>query len=614
MPHKYLSHFDIKIGGQNMSADFYDDLDEVAVDTSLQMASMFTIKLRDQDLKWVDDASLDIGKEVEIGVELDENSESSKQSDQLIKGEITALEPVFSPSGLSYMCVRGYDKSHRLHLGRKTRTFLKNTDSGLASTIAGECGLTADVDATPITHDYIIQFNQTNMEFLLSRANRIGYKVYAQNGKLCFKKNTNLPSTSSVTLEYGENLLSFEPRWTTSHQANQATVKGWDAANKQAINQTIATNDGMKQGGLTSAPGSVVSSKFQSASEVVVSYPIATVDEANQFAQMAINDLGLQLVQAEGVCFGDPGVQAGNKIEVKGVGTRFSGYYLVTSALHVYTRDGYRTYFYISGRHPQTLARLVGADDQRGTSFPEIAGVVVGLVTNLSDPLNIGRVKVKFPWLSDEVESDWIRVASPMAGAQRGFLFMPEVNDEVLITFEHGDPHRPYIIGALWNSKDKPPYPNTEEVVGGKVEKRILKTRAGHILEFIDKSGEEKVTIKTKAGHIFVMDDKSGSENVSITDKSGNKLVIDSVKKSMSIDVGGDFNVTSKGKINLKSTGNIDIAASAGNATVKGIKLALEGTGSSELKGATVKVSATAQAELTAAAMVKLQGGIVKIN
>src|ERR1700750_2275998 len=83
-----------------------------------------------------------------------------------------------------------------------------------------------------------------------------------------------------------------------------------------------------------------------------------------------------------------------------------------------------------------------------------IYGVVVAVVTNNQDPDGFGRVKVKFPWLSDVDESSWARIAAPMAGKARGIYFLPEVDDEVLVIFEHGDVRSPYVLGALWNCQD----------------------------------------------------------------------------------------------------------------------------------------------------------------
>lgn len=107
-----------------------------------------------------------------------------------------------------------------------------------------------------------------------------------------------------------------------------------------------------------------------------------------------------------------------------------------------------------------------------------INGVVVGLVTNVNDPKNMGRIKATFPWLNQTHETDWVRIATLMAGNGRGSFFMPEVNDEVLLAFTHGNPRFPYVVGFLWNGEDKPPARNVRD--------RILKSKNGHQLRFLD--------------------------------------------------------------------------------------------------------------------------------
>ena len=186
------------------------------------------------------------------------------------------------------------------------------------------------------------------------------------------------------------------------------------------------------------------------ATATIVDRPVTSIDEANALAAGLSNDLSREFIQAEGVCDGDPGVKAGWTVTIKNVGSRFSGQYRITSALHVYNRDGYETRFSISGREPDTLGHLLAPEMQAGANGT-VRGVVTGLVTNLNDPDNLGRVKVKYAWLG-EVESFWVRMASPAAGGGRGFEMLPEVNDEVLLGFEHGDVQRPYILGVLWNS------------------------------------------------------------------------------------------------------------------------------------------------------------------
>jgi len=167
-------------------------------------------------------------------------------------------------------------------------------------------------------------------------------------------------------------------------------------------------------------------------------------------------------------------------------------------------------------------------------SVGKVLGVVAGIVTDNQDPDGLGRVKVKFPWLSDNNETDWARISTLMAGGERGSFFLPEVEDEVLVAFEHGNINRPYVIGALWNGVDKPPETNSD----GKNNIRKIRSRSGHEIIFDDNKsdGQEKVEIHTKAGHKIVLDDSVGQEKIEIVDKTGsNSIVIDSVQNSIAI-------------------------------------------------------------------------------
>jgi uncharacterized protein involved in type VI secretion and phage assembly len=176
--------------------------------------------------------------------------------------------------------------------------------------------------------------------------------------------------------------------------------------------------------------------------------------------------------------------------------------------------------------------------------------VVVGLVTNNDDPEGQGRVKVKFPWLADDQESTWARLASPMAGQGRGLYFLPEVNDEVLVAFEHGDIHRPYILGVLWNGQDSPPQPNSAVVDGsGQVVQRIIKSRAGHTI---------------------LLDDTSGGGGITIMDRSGNKIEMDSGANSLKLQVQGNLEIESDGRVTIKGQAGVEISSSA-NVDVKGM-------------------------------------------
>lgn len=189
----------------------------------------------------------------------------------------------------------------------------------------------------------------------------------------------------------------------------------------------------------------------------------------------------------------------------------------------------------------------------------KIYGVVVGIVTNNNDPEGLGRVKLSFPWRDCEQESYWARIATMMAGNERGTYFLPEVEDEVLVAFERGDINEPYVIGMLWNGKDKPPGDNSD----GKNNVKKIKTKNGHELVFSDEEGKEKIEIKSKAGHTIVLDDAGGAEKIEIKDKSGsNSVVIDSVQNGITIESSTSLKLKSQ-MIEIESGGMMKIKAGA---------------------------------------------------
>lgn len=178
-------------------------------------------------------------------------------------------------------------------------------------------------------------------------------------------------------------------------------------------------------------------------------------------------------------------------------------------------------------------------------------GVAVGIVTNNKDPDGMGRIKMKFPWLSDDHESWWARVGTPMAGNDRGAYFLPEVDDEVLVAFEHGDVRFPYVLGSLWNGKDKPPTNNDD----GKNNIREIKSRCGHIIRFDDTDADEKIEVIDKNSNSITL--KSSDNSITITCNGRMKL------HAVGIEISSDSDV----KIQANST--MDVTASA-TLTVKG--------------------------------------------
>ena len=183
-----------------------------------------------------------------------------------------------------------------------------------------------------------------------------------------------------------------------------------------------------------------------------------------------------------------------------------------------------------------------------------IYGVVIGLVTNSEDPEKLGRVKVKYPWLSETDESNWARIATPMAGKERGFFFPPEVDDEVLIAFEQGDTRFPYVVGSLWNGKDAPPVVND-----GKSNLRMIKSRSGHIIQFNDENGKETIEIIDKSTKNKITIDTS-SNTISITSEAD--IELSAPKGKITLDAQA-LAFKSKDATKIESGSNLDIKASA---------------------------------------------------
>jgi phage protein D/phage baseplate assembly protein gpV len=600
----------VKIDGTDVSEKMMDDIISVEVDQSLFLPDMFSLQLSDHfDLSsdkfiWADSDSVALGKSVEIAIESDEIPDSpSSVKATLLAGEITSVEPEFSPDGGATIVIRGYDKSHRLHRGKQIRAFVQKSDSDIAKQIAGECGLSANVESTSEVHKLVIQDNQTNMEFLQDRARRVGYFIYVKDGKLHFRRTPEDTSSGGEKIVWGQDLMDFQIRLTAAEQVSGATARGWDMKEKKAI----------ESGKITSAKdkpevgaADIAKKAFGDSDEFVTHCAVATPREADCLAQATFDEIRNASIQAEGTCRGNPRLSAGTKVELEGIGKRFSGHYRISRAVHRYGRGDYDIRFEVSGRRANTLGQLL--ETKGGANY----GVAVGIVTNNQDPDGLGRVKLKYPTLAGGVESWWARQVSPMAGPERGFEFIPEVNDEVLVAFENEDINRPFVLGGLWNGKDKPPEASNTLISGGKVQKRIIRSRSGHTI---------------------ILDDTDNSEKISIVDKTEeNSIEIDSKNNSLKILAGSELEIQAGSKVEvhtqdghkimLDSSGikieaaNKDLTLKAMNVTIEsdmnvdikaGMNMTVEGKVATTVKGS-VGLDLDGGAKLTA------KGGVVMIN
>jgi uncharacterized protein involved in type VI secretion and phage assembly len=227
---------------------------------------------------------------------------------------------------------------------------------------------------------------------------------------------------------------------------------------------------------------------------------------------------------------------------------------------------------------------------------------VVALVTNVKDPEKQGRVKLKFPWLSDTYESDWARVVQAGAGDKRGLLVLPEVNDEVLVGFEHGDVRWPYVIGGIYNGVDKPePDDKLLDGSGGKVNRRWFRSRRGHLLSFDDADDGGGIVLETSDGKQVVS--------------------LNAAKTRVHVTSGGDILIEGGGKITIKAGGDLAIEAKTA-LSLKGQKVSVSGdstvevksSGSMSVEGSTVGVKGKASTDIDGGGMCNIHAGLVKLN
>ncbi|MFQ5380403.1 MAG: VgrG-related protein, partial [Dehalococcoidia bacterium] len=510
-----LSQLYLKLGGSEAPSDLVSQIHSVNVDQSLLIPSMFVLRIQDPEMRWVDSDLFRLGQEVEISAR-----SLDREQAWLITGDITAIEPEYPEEGVPTVVVRGYDRLGRLARGTRSRTFVEVTDSDIVSRIANEYGLRAETGNTRTVHPHVYQDNVSDLTFLRERARLIGFILTAERNVLKFKPFRDA-GTANVQLKYGSSLLSFRPCVTAAHQADSVVVRGWDYEKKDVVVSEQSPSGWPNAGAVSNENASGVLGEAQF---VWAGGDVAAASFADSVAggmKVAVEE---SKVQADGMALGNPAIRAGCTISVEAVGRRFSGDYFVTSALHTFeTRGRYETHFGVTGLQTGTVRELLvdpGISGERSGRL--LSEPVVGVVSNIEDPSNLGRVKVRFPWLSDSDETGWARVAGPMTGPDRGFFNLPEVDDEVLVVFVNGSFDHPVVVGGLWNGNDRPPNA-ASALSGGRVVQRLWKSRSGHLI---------------------LLDDSDGSENIQIVDKSGqNKITID----------------TSGGEISLKSQQAVSI-------------------------------------------------------
>lgn len=463
------------------------------------------------------------------------------------------------------------DTAVKLTLGRKNAVYLDSTDSDIIETILGNNSVSEkDVESSDVQHKEMVQYNVTDWDFMITRAEANSKLVFVENGKVTVKTPT-MDDDPVLTLLYGATILEFEAEMDARDQVSAVKANSWDYANQQVIIGDGAEPSVNDQGNVTSSDLSGVIGL-----ESFDMYHSGKVkdDELAAWASAKMLKSRLAKIRGRVKCQGFADVVPGKLVELKGVGERFNGKAFVSGVRHQITSENWETDIQF-GMSPEWFNKL----DKEITEIPAsglipfINGLHIGIVSQLGDdPDSEYRVKVKIPLISSD-DGIWARYAAPDAGNTRGVCFKPEIDDEVVVGFLNDDPRDPVILGCLHSSAKPAPIEGSDD----NHEKGIF-TRSEMKVVFND--DKKSILISTPAGNSVSLSEED--KKISILDQNNNKIemssdgIIVESCKDLSIKASGDIkmegnNITISAKAQFKSEGSsgAELSTSA-QAVIKG--------------------------------------------
>jgi phage protein D/phage baseplate assembly protein gpV len=538
----YAPDFDVRVEGLTLAADVRRSVLEVTYDNSLDTADMFEVRLSDPGAKLADSPLFGVGRTVEIHMGY------GGRLRPMMLGEVAAVRPSFPASGVPTLTITGYDRSQRMRRNVPGRPpFLAMNDSLIAAQIALESRLIPIVDPSPLPPGDPEVFDGSDFALLQELAERNGFEVFVSFDKLYFRLPR--PQFERPVLEWGRTLSSFDPRLSTASQVGIQVVRGYNEELAQAI---VVALPALSLGGGIQELFERIGNEFLDmlpdlGRRVVNDLPISTPLDAATLAKSLLEQLLEGLYEGSGVCIGDPSLRAGDQVDIQGVGRRFSGSYRLRQVTHTISDGGYETRFEVSQKGHSSLVErlrrtLVDAPPpNKGKKDP---GVVIGKVELNVDPKGLGRVLLSYPHLSDTNLSGWARVSSPSTGT----FFLPDVGDEVLVAFNHGDLRRPVVLGTLWSAKAMPPAANLTP----QNPMRSIGSPGGHKIVLDDTPGLGQVVVKSVSGSTITL-----SADGTVEIKATGKLVL----KGVTVEVDADTDITMNA-VNIKAlvAGTMDVS------------------------------------------------------
>lgn len=582
----------VKRQGSVLKPELLDKLVHLRIERATGLVGRATLRFSDNGFGLSASDTFALGTAVSI---------SEPDAGVLLEGTVTGIRLEQSARTLPELVVVIDDAGYKLTRGTSLSTYLNGRYSDVLSKMAQRHGLRPKIDAGRLTMSYLLQAG-TDLAYLNAVTERTGLVWYVDDGPSLVVTKPEL-GTPAATLTLGENLREFSVR-ASGLRPTSVRVHGWDPDQQAEVLQesNAASWSGapaLAQPFLGDGPQRKLSAAVASVADVRA----MTTDEGKELASARYQDWASAAVVARGRAEVDSAIKPGATVKLADAGPA-SGNYLVTAVEHLYDRGGFTTTF-VAG--PYRPAQLV---DTLGPAAPSpglaVSGLVVGVVSDCNDPDEAGRVKVRYTGVQGDVESPWARVVALGGGPDRGAVFQPEVRDEVLVGFEHGDTRRPVVIGGLYSKRNALPTDSKKSkyVADGQVNYRRITSRKKHTIEFAD--GTDPATqhillVTGTAAHKL----RLGADRFDIEVAQGKELTIKAGNAKFDINASGDVtiegnNITIKAKLALELQG--------------GTTAAVKGTTQTTVQGAQLQVKADGMASVEASGPLTLKGAVVGIN
>ena len=562
----------ILIEGEELSKTY--QVKSIVVQNEVNRIPMAQIVLTDgeaseRDFKLSNEDLLIPGKKIEI------NAGYHNDEEAIYKGVIIK-HSIKIKNGTSLLIIECKDEAVKLTIGRKSKYFYDVKDSDAFEEIIGAYGLEKDVEATNFSHKELVQYNTSDWDFMVSRAQANGKLCFVENGKITVSK-PDITSEAVETVTFGASLLDFDAEIDARNQFAKVSSYSWDYTNQELV-EIEAADPGVSLNGNLSP--SDLSGIVELENLELRHGGTITETELQDWADAKLLFQQLSKVRGRVKFQGIPAVKPNTIILLEGVGDRFNGKAYITGVFHELS-EGNWTIDAQFGLNPEWFSETYDIHTPTGSGIiPAIKGLHAGIVTQLEgDPNGEDRILVKIPIINNEEQGIWCRVASPDAGENRGIFFRPEIEDEVIIGFVNEDPNNAIVLGMLHSSGKPAPITASDD----NHQKGIV-TRSEMKVMFDD--DKKSIGIETPAGKKVTLDEDKGV--IVIEDENSNVITIDS------------------NGIKMESAGNIEIVASG--------DVKIEGTNVSLKAKAQFKAEGSAGAEMSSGAVAIVKGSIVQIN